>query len=107
MYNNSIDDVLYRYVVYYVRKRRSSAEITIREHYAVRTLRIKTRRKDGGKGCRNMGPTRRDNILYCCYYYYNIRGMRPYTFGHNKDERLLYYYQRVVYGDANACVRSI
>jgi len=88
VYNNNSIILLYRYVVYYVRKRRSSAEITIREHYAVRTLRIKTRRKDGGKGCRNTGPTLRDNILYCCYYY-NVKGMRPYTFSHNKDEGLL------------------
>jgi len=78
-----------------------------REHYAFRTLRIKTKRQDGGKGCRNTGLTWRDIILlYCCYYYYyNVRGMRPYTFCYNKNKRLLYY-QRVVY-DGCQCVGSV
>jgi len=44
------------------------------------------------KRVQNTGPTRRDNISYCYYYYYNVRGMRPYIFCHNKDERLLYYF---------------
>jgi len=39
------------------------------------------------------GAEIRDDILYYCYYY-NVGGMRPHTFRH-KDERLLYYHQRL------------
>lgn len=36
----------------------------VRRSRELRTLQIKMKRKDGRKGCRNTGQTRRDNILY-------------------------------------------